>query len=208
MILTNVLKIMSKKKKFPKILKDALLIIVSVLFALFINEWRSNINKKKETKIILENINQELENNLKSAKQLRLYHLEVRDNLFRAYEKDSLMATFFDDFLFTIYKIAPKGILQEDFSSIAWEVARQENISSRIDFETSRLLFEAYDQQKSVLKTVNELLQVLDQREAQRKENLTESIILIGRHLNEVIGQEEDMITNYQLALEPINSKE
>lgn len=199
---------MSKKKKFPKFLTDAILIIISVLFALFINEWRENINTKKETKIILKNIQLELESNLESAKQLRTYHLKVRENLINAYEKDSLVNVFFDDFLFNIYTIAPKGILQEDFSNIAWEVARQENISSRIDFEISRLLFDSYDQQESVFKTINELLLVLDQRETQRKENITESALLIGRHLNEAIGQEQNMILYYESALKQLSERD
>lgn len=196
---------MAKKRKIPKFLFDALLIVISVLFALFINEWRSNINKNNETEVILNNIELELKNNLESAKRLRKYHKKIRDNIYKAYESDSLESTFFDEQVFSIYKVAPNGLLQEDFGNIAWEVARQENISSRIDFKTSRLLFKAYDQQESVLSTLSELLSLFDERETQRIEHLEESVTIFGRHLMEAVGQEQNMIIYYERALKQLS---
>lgn len=194
-------------KKSKKILTDSALIIFSVLFALFINECKSNVSEKKETQKLLANIEVEISNNQAILKGLRTYHKEVLENIHDVYKKDSLEATFFPGNFFLFNKVASNGVIQQSLTNIAWEIGKQNNISSRIDFDKSLLLFEAYEQQRVVNETIDLIVNNLSSREILRKDLLEESVFLIGGQFNELTGQEGVLLQDYENALNALKEK-
>ena len=108
-----------------RLFSESLTIVLSVLFALFINEWRTNYNENKRTQIILENIKQEMQENQALTKQLLTYHSLVKRNIENTLDQDSLEACFFSDGDFNFSKAAPEGIIQKDYKNIAWEVPKK-----------------------------------------------------------------------------------
>lgn len=195
-------------KKSKKLVVDSTLIIFSVLFALFINECRSSAVERGKTEKMLKNIKIEIQNNHTILKDLKEYHSNVFKNIQTAYEQDSLESTFFPGNFFIINKVADNGIIQQTLTDIAWEIGKQNNISSRIEFESSLVLYEAYDQQKVVNETIDLLVSHLSTREILRKELLGESVFMIGREFNELIGQEGVLLRDYENALEILKEKE
>jgi len=190
-----------------KILSESLVIILSVLFALFINEWRNNYNENKRTQVILENIRQEMLENQALTKNLYAYHSLVKSNILNTLDGDSLETVFFPGPTFELSSVAPRGIIQKDYKDIAWEVAKAEKISSRISFEDSSKLFEVYAQQQTVRETITRIIMLISDRQIHRKALLRESIILLNSELNELVGQEEYFLAKFEKALESLQIK-
>jgi len=190
-----------KNKSLKTVFYEFTLIVFSVLFALFINEMRNNYNEKRNTQTLIDNIKLELQTNKVLATELSAYHKNCLKRMRDAYNQDSLETAFFEDEVFEIGNVAPKGIIQDDFKHIAWDVAIQEKISSRINFETSKILFEVYEQQRTVNATVGNILNIISTREAQRKNLLHETVTLFGMELQLLHGQEDYLLSKYEEAL-------
>ncbi len=196
----------SNRKRFRlnTFVSESLLIILSVLFALFINEWRNTYKYNQRTKSIINNVKKEITHNKIYVEKLSKYHQSIIDNIRDVIKKDSIEAVFFPSTRFNLYGVAPNGIIQGYIDEIAWLVAKQENITNRIEFEQSRALYRAYDQQAAVKKTIETIIDILVQRELQRKELLHESITIFAMEINELIGQEKMLIIRYNEVLETL----
>ena len=194
-----------KITEFRKFFSESILIIFSVLFALFINKCQSDSQEASRTDTILLNIRKEMEQNQIATKNLIDYHGSVLTKLKKA-PSDSLEHIFFRGNRFLIYdnNIAPLGVTQEVFKDIAWQAAKQENISSRISFERAQPLFEVYHQQENVSTTIYKLLDILESRETYRKELIVETIALMQTLFEEMKAQEEQLLAKYKIALKQI----
>ncbi|MGB1204175.1 MAG: hypothetical protein ACPG5B_00945 [Chitinophagales bacterium] len=193
--------IAKKKSKQFKIFAESGMIVFSVLFALFINEWRSNYNERVQTEKIITNIEEEIIENQKFLQELIPYHEKVREQMIHAFIQDSLEETFFPNIRFDILGIAPNGIIQRKFNNIIWTVAKEDKITNRISLEESRVLYATYEQQQTVSKTANRIISLLSSREIQRKKLLQESVVVLGIELHELIGQEQNLSDKYTRAL-------
>lgn len=190
-----------------KLVSESLIIVLSVLFALFINEWRNTYNENKQTQIILENIQQEMQENNELTSSLLAYHSSVLQRVQNAHAQDSLELLFFSENTFDISIAAPYGIIQKDYKNIAWEVAKEEKISSRISFDKSAKLFEVYAQQHNVRETIFRLVSVFQDRLIHRKSLLHENVLLIISELNLLVGQEKYLLHKMETALNELNMK-
>ncbi len=198
---------MNEKLSWKKILLEAALIVLSVLLALFINEWKSNYNDQQETDRMMENIITEISNNQVFIDSLIPYHISVLEKIQEAALQDSLIITFMEKDYFEISGVAPKGVKQGDLHSIAWTVAKEERISNRIIFAESQILFSVYEQQARVLKTINRIIDILSSREIHRRELIEESVIVLAIEWNEMIAQEKELSYRYGAALQKLNSR-
>ncbi|MBP2831522.1 hypothetical protein J8281_04915 [Aquimarina sp. U1-2] len=187
---------------FKRFLSESILIVFSVLFALFINQCQNEAQEEKRTISILKNIKSELENNRKSAQRLVNYHSEVIKKL-EITDSDSLESKFFRGSRFVIWDndIIPRGISQEIFKDIAWQTAEQEDISSRISFDKAQVLFEAYSQQKMVNKTINTFIRMITQRETHRRELIHETVAIMQQLVTELKSQEKALVYRLDEAL-------
>lgn len=75
--------------------------------------------------------------------------------------------------------IAPEGVLCRDLNEVAWEVAKQNNIFSKLDLSTYRLLTNVYDNRQRITKSEGEIAKVLESWESRRPENLKTTLILL-----------------------------
>ncbi len=182
------------------------MIIFSVLFALFVNEWRNNVNERKQTAVILNNIEQELQRNQAIAQEFYTYHEEVLLNMRQIYEQDSLSEKFLGNGRFEIFEVAPRGVYQKAYKNIAWEVAKEERISSRIDFDISSAIFEAYNQQNIVNSTIARTLDLLNEPHIHDEQYLKQNVIRLATLFGELRGQEESLLTYYKYALQKLET--
>ncbi len=182
------------------------MIVFSVLFALFISEWRNNVNEKKRTATILDNIEAEIKANHLVLKDVLMYHDSVRQNITLAIKQDSIKQVFFPDQKFYLYKVAPNGIMQEYINNIAWEVAKQERISTQIDFELSKSLFVAYKQQSSFEQALYDISDLLNNRNSHKIEHAEETALLFRRAFNELVGREIRLAIVYEHALKQLEA--
>ena len=116
---------MAKREKFSwrKVVLEAFMIVLSVLLALFINEWKSNKNEERNTKLMMEHISAELVNNQKLVEELIPYHVSVLKKIQTAAFQDSLTYLFLRNGYFELSAIAPKGVIQGEFQNIAWSTS-------------------------------------------------------------------------------------
>lgn len=198
---------MKEKFNWKKVVVEALMIVLSVLLALFINEWKSNENERRDTSIMLENITAEVEHNKNLIENLLPYHKSVLENIQAAAYKDSLSHTFLRNGYFEMSSVAPNGIKQGEFQNIAWSIAKEDKISNRISFDESQLLFAAYEQQLRVLGTINRIIDILVSREIHREELIEESVIILALEWNEMIAQEEELLYRYAQTLKKLQSR-
>jgi hypothetical protein len=183
-----------------RLIADAFIIILSVLLALFLNEWRSNIKENKKTKKALEYVKLEIKDNYEIAKKVKIYHQKVLQNIREIQEFEKPQDSLFSQGKFLYNILAPNGVIQDDFSDIAWDVAKQENISARIEFLESKLLFAIYEQQATVNETIDRIVIFLGNRLIHRKELLLESLVVLEDEFNELVGQEKNLIQLYEIA--------
>ncbi len=190
--------------RFKKIAIDSLMIIFSVLFALFINKWSDSNKERKVTEDMLQSIKLELEENKDIAESLMKYHKSVYDTIGYIFEKDSLESYFFPYDYFHLFKAAPDGVSQQTLKWIAWDVAKQNGISSRISFNKSKTLFEVYAQIETVETTTDRIIDILSTREIQRKELLKESVIVLVSEFNELYQQEKTLMKKCERAVKEL----
>ena len=101
--------------------------------------------------------------------------------------------------------LPPKGIIQGDLQRIAWTIAQEENITNRISYQNSQILFSTYEQQQRVLRTIERIIDILSSRKIHRKELLDESLIVLAIEWNEMIAQEHELNRIYTQTLERLN---
>jgi Tfp pilus assembly protein PilE len=65
----------------PKALFEAALIVLSVLLALAVDEWREDRQRAERAEVALRSIRAELQENLQSVERARANHLAMRDSL-------------------------------------------------------------------------------------------------------------------------------
>lgn len=191
--------------KIKKILGESAVIIFSVLLALFANEWRSNVKEARKTQVILDNIELEMKDNQRIADTAFAYHKSVFGRIQEMLDTDSLQQLF-NGYYFDDYQFAPKGIMREGFNNIAWIVAKEERIATRIGFQQSEALYEAYKQQETVEETLKKISQLLFDRTTHRQASTQENIILLALLFNELTSQEEELQLKYKQAREIITA--
>lgn len=191
-----------------KLLTESFTIIVSVLFAFFINEWRNNYKENQRTEVILENIKKEMNDNLAITKYYVDYHNEIEKNIDKILANDTLINRCISNDEFNFYEVAPNGIIQKTQKNIAWEVAMEEKITNRINFELSQTLFEVYHQQEFINITINKLVDLVSSRKFHRREMIVESLKILQIQVHNLLGMEINLkkkIDKALIAIENIN---
>ena len=77
--------------------------------------------------------------------------------------------------------IAPEGVLSRDLNDVAWQIAKQNNIFTKLDLSTVRLLTTIYDNQQRIMRSEGEIARVLESWESRQPENLRTTLILVKK---------------------------
>jgi hypothetical protein len=109
---------------------------------------------------------------------------------------------FIVDGVSQLNQIIPNGVLLHDLNDVAWQVAKQNNIISKIDLETYGLLADIYANQERIKNTEPEIANVLLSRESRSSENYRITLILMkDNYLGWAIGRALLLLEKYQKAL-------
>lgn len=187
--------------QWQKLLRESILIVFSVLLALFINEIIAKNKDKRNTKVLLENLKTELETNLATADFVRDYHDRVRDSLIVIIDQGLEKERLYNDHGLYIYDVADRGIIQESVTEIAWQVSKQQGLSSKINFETSSLLYDVYEQQRLVMTTLDNIIMLMNDRVSQDQTQAKTTVFLLTSFFKEAVGQEKVLIKKYKKTL-------
>src|SRR5208283_4883073 len=103
--------------------------------------------------------------------------------------------------------IAPEGVLCRDLDDVAWEVAKQNNIFTKLDLSTYRLLTTIYDNQERIVKSESEIARVLESWESRKPENLRTTLILVKEnYLGWAVDRAPGLLKRYQEAIEKLSN--
>ncbi len=174
-----------EKKELPEVsivrnwkeyLGESLLIIFSVILALGLTEVINNLNEEKRTKEVLHQLREELIENKNAEQEQYAYHLQDS-----ALNNPDIAKKFIIDGKIDIDIITPPphGLLLHDLNDVAWQVAKQNNIFTKIDLSTYSLLTDIYNNQDRITKSEEEIAKVLLSWESRKPENLRTTLILV-----------------------------
>lgn len=194
------------KKDYIKLLIESVLIIFSVLLALFLNEYRGNIKEKRIQDEAFVKINHELMVNLEVLNEWLPYHQEVLINLRTALKSDSSRATMVSKDGVYFWGLMPRGVVQRLLDDAAWSALKSSNVFANIDFKRMLLLSKLYKlQSQGVETTLRGVLEIMYSREALNPDNLPETLMLLERGFGELVSQEDYLINQYQQAMTELN---
>ena len=190
------------KKQLPEVLTvrnakeyigESLLIIFSVLLALLLTEWITNMREKSEAKELIHNIREEMITNNTREQEQYNYDLQViaridsaLSNLNSSHQAiNSSHQTInsshqvVSDGEFHLAAIAPDGVQYRYLDHIAWDIAKSRNILAHMDIRISSLVTWIYEEQTRIMKLEDEVAKVVLGREAGRSEQTRETLLLI-----------------------------
>ena len=110
----------SHKKNWKDYLGESVMIVFSVLLALILSEFASNIHERQNTKIQLTSIVNELNHNETALEELHTYNLKVLKNIDSALSNKQFQKEIITNDEFHLNLIAPQGVLYRNFESEAW----------------------------------------------------------------------------------------
>lgn len=198
------------KNTLKKYLIDGLLIVFSVLFALFINNLAENIKVNKQKRVAIESIQKELGRNAEIMKSWHPRHKATMEKINDIVEgrNDSLKNEFLKyQFLNLSLLTEDESLMDAFLTNTAWETAKTTQIISEFDFETIRSLTFVYDMQEVITeKTMIKILDYYFDREAHNLEQLEPTLIQFQLRFSELVGQEALIQDFYDKAINRLES--
>ena len=166
-------------RNWKEYLGESLLIVFSVALAIILTEVFTKIHENQQTREVLHQLKLEIINNNESEEIQYRYHLKVLQNIDSALHHEKFRKTFLDSGQVHLQAIAPDGVLRVDLNDIAWQVAKQNNIFSKVSLETYRLLTDIYDNQARIIKSEDEIGKLLLSFESRESGNANATLILM-----------------------------
>ena len=149
------------RRNWKEYLGESLLIIFSVSLAIFLTEIFTQIHENRQTREVLHQLRIELTSNYEAEESQYQYHLQVMHNIDSALQNENFRKKFISKGRIHLSVIAPEGVLKNDLNDIAWQVAKQNNIFSKIDLKTYALLTDIYDNQQRITNTESVIGKIL-----------------------------------------------
>jgi hypothetical protein len=190
------------KQNILKLIFESILIIFSVLLALFLNEYRGQLKENQQKELVIKIVKIELKSNLEILNEWRPYHEKVLNNLNEALNSNSTNSTLFTEKGVFTWSLMPNGVVQRVIDNGSWQTLKSSSISSIIEFNTMFTLSQLYKQQaQGVESTLNRILKIISARESLEEKNQRSTIILLRNTFNEMVSQEIFLIKKYEQAL-------
>lgn len=166
-------------RDWKEYLGESLLIIFSVLLALFLTEYFTNLREKENTRNTLKNISTELNQNKKAIQEMNQYNLQVLAKIDSALVNKKLQDSLVSNDEFHLKVIAPQGVLYRYLDNEAWTIAKNNNVMSKVDAETIALLTKVYEDQGRMMKVEDEVAKVIFDRASRDPKQVHTTLILI-----------------------------
>lgn len=183
-----------KRKKVTKYLIEGLLIVFSVLFALWINKVFEDYKTAEQKEIALQSIHREIENNARILASWEEHHISIRDRISSMVfeENDSLISLFKGKKYFELRLLTNnESLIDNVLSDTAWESAKTTGIIVEFDFETTEQLTKLYTMQKTLMdKTMMKILDLYFEADTHDLNNLEAVLIQFQLRFWELTGQE------------------
>jgi len=166
-------------RNWKEYLGESVMIIFSVLLALFVTEFINKLHERENTRSLLNNIIVELNHNKKAIQEMQVYNLQVLKKIDSALLNKDLQAQLVSNDEFHLKVIAPQGVLYRYLDNEAWTVAKNNNIMSKIDIESVSILTKIYEDQDRIGKVEDEVAGIIFDRASRDPKQVHLTLLLI-----------------------------
>lgn len=196
------------KSNIKKYLGEGLLIVFSVLFALFINKSFDDYRINRKKTIAEESIIKELYRNQSILSSWKDKHIEIRNRISNVIEgqADSLkMELKKNNYLNLGVLTNNESLIDAILTNTAWESAKTTGIITEFDYETIQKLTHVYAMQDVLTEqTIMKILDYYFDSESHDLKNLDKILVQFQLRFWELTGQEELMTNLYDDAIKQI----
>jgi|SRR6185312_5897324 len=187
-------------------LGESALIVFSVLLALGLTEYFSNLHEQKNTRELLQNIKTELARNEQAAQDQYVYEKGILKMIDSALKTPSFQQKIITNDEFHLNYLAPLGVVNRDLSSVAWEVAKSNNITTKANFKLVSKLTDIYANQARIDKLEEKVATVLLSPESRKTNNIHLTLMLLrDNYLGWAYGRAPSLIKKYDEAIKMID---
>lgn len=166
-------------RDWKEYLGESLMIVFSVLLALFLTEHINKLHERENTKSLLRSISAELNHNRKFILEMQDYNLMVLSKIDSVLVDKKLQKKLVSKDEFHLEVIAPHGIQCRFLDNDAWAIGKNNNIISKIDIETVSILTKVYENQDRIAKIEDEVAKVIFDRASRDPRQVRKTLILI-----------------------------
>lgn len=195
-----------KKPEIRRLTIEGLMIVFSVLFALFISQLADNRKVRLQKEQAIDYIYRELKDNKEILERWAVKHQKVKDRLSRMIQNpldSSRMTIFAEDQPDYSVITGGESLIDAFLGNTAWESAKATQIISQFDFSTVQELTRIYGLQEIITQgSVNKFSDVYFDRASQQEAHLQTTLLQLELVMNELIGQEYTLIYMLKEALE------
>jgi hypothetical protein len=194
------------RRELKKLLLECLLIVFSVLLALFINRTAENSKTRNQKRVALERIYKEVIKNYAVTQEWQARHQLYLDRTTRfvTNKNDSLRIRLLKKEYLDFDLITDgKGLTSNTMSSTAWDAAKSTQIISEFEYETVETLTRLYQSQQYALDVLNKLVAFyFDNSVFHDETHFQQTMIKLQLLFTELVIQEETLNEDrYQQAL-------
>jgi len=183
------------------------LIVFSVLLALVLTEYFNNLHEKRDTRELLNNIRTELVRNKQAEQEQYVYQQNILKTIDSALKNPAFMQKIVSDDEFHWKYIIPEGVVNRDLSTVAWEVAKGHNITTKASFELISKLTDIYANQARIDKVEEKVATVLLSWESRKTANIHETLILLrDNYKGWAFDRAPGLLTKYDEAIKMLDS--
>ncbi|EDP69588.1 hypothetical protein FBALC1_05368 [Flavobacteriales bacterium ALC-1] len=195
-------------KNIKKYIAEGILIVFSVLFALFINKLFDDYKTNVKKTIAIESIQKELYKNSEIIANWKEKHIKIRNRITQIVEgkNDSLKTELLKyDFLNLGVLTNNQSLIDDILTNTAWESAKTTGIISEFNFETTQKLTHVYSMQEVLTeRTITKILDYYFDTDAHNMEDIDQILVQFQLRFWELTGQEELMVNLYKEAFDEV----
>jgi hypothetical protein len=199
---------MRLRETLPRLLFESALIVVSILLAFLLNEWRENRVHREAVRVATSNFQAEIEANLESVEAVLPYHRTVVESIRGVLAEPERMRELETvPFLELGEQIMPRGLVPPDLRHTAWETALARGTLAFMSYETISALARAYQtQQHGVGTTWPKITEAVLSPEFFAPGRLEQNLRFFLLAFNELAAQEEMLAAVYRETLASIST--
>ncbi len=195
-------------RDWKEYLGESFLIIFSVILALVLTEYINSRHEKSQTRELLNNIKEELISNRQFEVDIYAYQKMVLKNIDSALKSKSFQQKILSNDEFHLDYLAPEGVVNHDLNTVAWDVAKSHDITTKASFALIVKLTDTYNNQARIDKVEEKVASVILSRESRKPENIRETLMLMrDNYRGWAFDRAQAQIARYDVAIKMLEEE-
>jgi hypothetical protein len=184
---------------------EAILIVFSVLLALFLDNAIEERKEAREIDTLVSHIADEMKGNLTIVDEWLPYHRAMVDKVDRYLDSEELRYRLLRDEGIDYGGLMERGLIQDFYSISSWQLAQQSEVAAGIKFDVASKISRAYLSQQNVNLTIQRFSDFFFDRQTHDPDQLVNSLRILRNLLQELSGQQSVLQQHYRVALDAVD---